>query len=308
MRARSGLLVIACIAMVMLCGTPPARASQASGPTPTPETIAAASSLHWWEILGLVGSGGVIGTGVIELLKWLLTARTERVKERRTARELVAKHLEPILRSAEELVSRINALARSDFAEFEPARRAAADLPQSVETTSLHYHVAHFWAQLEFLAQRSVSVNLAEDPDGDKLIGFIRCLDAPGVQLIDRHLRRCLVELVTRTTNSIASCIPLSEFTASLREATPVREWFECLSPPDTARGRHAWRQRVLVYGLVVLALMRELDPHHRVTRPHRVHYNKMSSQTISLVRSLVFRRHLSFVSNPGAYIPDAPT
>ena len=256
--------------------------------------------VDWIKFLAALGVGTVLGGLATEGFKALLA----RTASRREVARVVSVHVAPILRSCEELVSKINLLAKTDFAVFKPRDDEYEEsLHDSVDRLSLFYCLGHFWAQLEILRRESAFARLAENARGYRLVKFIHFLESKGVKLLDRHLQRCLAEQMLReTSDGRLDCRSLVDFVAEMRESGPIARWFDALAPPATGRqDRRRWRDRIQTYGIVLIALAEQLDPKHSLTRPHNVHLNKLKrSSRHFLARAMPL--NLEFVKNDERY------
>ena len=256
--------------------------------------------VDWIPLLTALGIGTMLGGVAVEGFKALLA----RAASQREVSRLVSVHVAPILRSCEELVSRINLLAKTDFAVFKPHDEGYEEsLHDSVDRLSLYYCLGNFWAQLEILRRESTFARLSENARGYKLVRFINFLESKGVKLLDRDLQRCLAEqMLGATSDGRLHCRSLVDFVAGMRDSGPIARWFDALAPPANGRrDRRRWRDRIQTYGIVLIALAEQLDPKHSLTRPHNVHWNKLKmSSRHFLARAMPIK--LEFVKSHERY------
>jgi hypothetical protein len=262
-----------------------------------------------FETLSLVGLGGFLGSIVgslcIELVRHLLANRREAAIGRRNAKQIVRSHVDPILKSSEELVSRLNLEIVQDFTalKWPPKSDGEFGACSAIDDYSFVYCLIEFWARLEQLRLDSMYVDLADDEVGAKLLGFVKALESREIRLVDRHVQRYFADFVMRRTDDDhLRIISISEFIASVQSVDQAISVLQAITPPDDRRANKKWRQRVIQYGVVVHMLMRELDPHQSATRPHSVHINKMTLKTRRSIKYRVIGRYLPDLRDPISY------
>jgi len=96
----------------------------------------------------------------------------------------------------------------------------------------------------------------------------------------------------------------LYEFTSRYKSDEPFRTWFLPLAQllESTMRDRKS-RQRVMKYGVVLLALINTLDPKHVLSSRRDPWPNKLSNAARKQLTYGTFREHLPFVENPSEYV-----
>jgi hypothetical protein len=244
------------------------------------------------ELITAAITGG-LGAKLLDLLhdEW-----KRRAGERRSAGKVVDQYLDPILKSADELVGKVRSLALEDF---RPLRRSVTSGDQ-IELIGTVYLFADFWSRLQILRAQGEFVVLGASANGRKLQSFIRALESRRIRLVGRTIQRAIGESLVRKDDRSRS-ISLAEFlelaqTATLKQLlVPLQELLS--NPHHTAN-----RQRVLAYGAVVHALIDHLDPRHRVTRLRTGWGNKLTKRTRSELFFRVFREYLPFVHSPERY------
>ena len=246
------------------------------------------------EILGLLGIGGLITTVVSGWLKHWLSSRQESARSRRSARSVVDSHLDPILKSAEEVVAKVNALAVQDFKPlFDPQPPELRY--EEFDHLSFYYTLIHFWARLEILRLEATFTNLADDKKrGAKLISCLRAIESRRIRLLSREEQRVLAEmLIIEHGESGYRSLTIVEFLKARKSDSFLRQWTALLAPPENTSERSRWRQHVLHYGVVVHAMLRQLDPENKITRPHRLHVNKMTEATRESIRYRLIKNYM---------------
>ena len=270
---------------------------QAQQPSAVQQT---ATGPNAWQILGVLGLGGIC----TELLRVVIAFFKSRSDLQRTASKIVDARLDAILKSAEELVSRINSLANTDFVEIRsPLVPETAKADEVVDPLSYYYLLLHFWASLELLRRETVSIDLSKDPRGERILAFARALESKAVRIVHRHQQRALAEIVMADGKTGGpSIVHFGEFIRRWKVDVPSRELLQLLMPPSTNSSWRRWRQSVLMYGVVMIAFINELDPGKHATRPHKVHLNKLTLKTKRSLRYAVFQRTLTFVREAKNY------
>lgn len=252
--------------------------------------------INWNQIfLGALGGGLTV--------KFLEIAYQEvrsRLTRRGGARKLVDDHLDPILKSADEIVGKIRSLAEEDFASL---RR----IDVHIDSTPTHkplvllYLFANFWARVELLKRDAIAANLQEHPKGKLLKQFLDCMESRRVRLVDRATQRAVGETLLDTSSAPIRMILFVEFADRIPEQR-TWQWHRALYA-ILARSGHLYdRQRVLQYGAVLHALIDTLDPKHHVTRERPGWPNKLTKRTARALRYRVFGRYLRFVRNQAKY------
>jgi len=75
----------------------------------------------WLELVTAAFSGGI----VVKLLDYAYAEYLRRSETSATAKEVVNRHLDPILKAADELVGKLRSLAEEDFKEFRTHKTTA---------------------------------------------------------------------------------------------------------------------------------------------------------------------------------------
>ncbi len=78
--------------------------------------------------------------------------------------------------------------------------------------------------------------------------------------------------------------------------------WLEPVEAVVLGTEHTANRQRILVYGAIVHAMLDTLDPRHTVSGKRPGWGHKLSKRSRRELEHLVFRRYLSFVEQPQVY------
>ena len=224
------------------------------------------------ELLAAAATGGA-GAKVLD---WIYEEYKRRSGAARSAREIVERDLDPLLKAADELVGKIRSLAVQDFQGY---RRPSEAAELGVEFAATLFLFAQFWARLEILARESVSVVLSSVKSGEQLQEFVRTLETRRVRLITRARQRGIgAALVAEGERH--QVISLYEFYERYQQDDMLGRWIEPLKRILSEARHTSNRQRVLAYGAVVHALIDTLDPEHKVTRLRPGWGNKLTRRS----------------------------
>lgn len=209
----------------------------------------------------------------------------------RTAKEVVDRHLDPLLKSAAELVGKLRSLAESDFKPIHNIDPAARPLTSS-EFSSLLFLFAQFWARIEIFRHDGMSVATSKDKRGKRLNSFLDCLESRRVRLVDRITQRAIGEAMTDSCNSTIGFI---KFVEMFEREEHASRWLGPVVAVLSRTQHTAQRQRILQYGAVVHAMIDSLDPKHQVTRERPSYPNKLTRRSWRALRYRVFGLYLPF-------------
>lgn len=246
--------------------------------------------------LGELLTAAVSGGFGAKVLDWLHDEWKRRAGESRSAQQVVERHLDPILKAGDELVGKIRSLAVTDFAAFRTHEPNDAD----IEFLGAMYLFAQLWAWLQILRRESIYVVLSSVKEGQRLQEFMNALEATRVRLVSRAVQRGIGEALIETGPK-AGVLSLYEFVD--RQTDPrLHRW---LDPVEEILGKPQHtsnRQRLLVYGAIVHAMLDTLDPSHKVTQNRPGWGNKLSKRSRRELESRVFPVYLKCVAQPHAY------
>jgi hypothetical protein len=256
-------------------------------------------NMSWFELLTAAFSGGV----VVKVLDYLYEEYRRRSEAKKSAKDLINRHIDPILKSADELVGKMRSLAQSDFSEL-----TTASVPKESEFDSwipylnTIYLFAQFWSRIQILRSESIFVNLSIDEKGKRLLAFFRALESTRTRLVKRAWQRSMGEALIESTNNGLQTITYIEFVDRFLSDNNVQRWFMPLVSIFLKVNHTRERQRLLTYGIVVHALIDTLDSTHEVTRKRPSWPNKLTTKNKRSLKSRVFRIYLPFVTSPERY------
>jgi hypothetical protein len=243
--------------------------------------------------------GGGLALKIFEVVYEQLRAYRTR---KRQAREVVEKHLDPVVKAADELVGKVRALAVRDFTEF-GEHAAEGRFIENRSSSGLMYLLAAFWCRLELLRAESVYVELVRDKRGKTLRSFINCLESQKIRLVDRVTQRAVGELMIERREERTSVMPYVQVAQLHETDARFREWLNIpMKLLVAARRDRELRQRLLVYGTVVQAMVDTLDSKHVATKPRPAFANKLSMKSRRALKVRVFDVYLPDVGKPETY------
>ena len=272
--------------------------------------LTAAASLHAAEaaaptVADQVGLLRMVGAGFLgALLVKMLDIGYQEVRRgserRRTARQFVDEHLDPVLKAADELVGKLRSLAVADFKTLR-ARQGSQE--RNHDVVDVLYLVARLWASLELFRGGGQTVSVVRDKRGKRLAAFADCLESRRVRIVRRSSQRAVAELALVPGDEGEGVIRFVDFVRRFEEEAEAQTW---LAPLERVLGRMehtADRQRLLRYGIVVHAMIDTLDPEHEVSKNRRSYAHKLSYKSWNELERRVFRVYLKFVKGTQKYL-----
>lgn len=252
----------------------------------------------WIDLATAAFSGGI----VVKALDVGYQEFKRRTEAGRSAKQFVDEHLDPLLKASDELVGKINVLARRDFkrvGSLDP------EVPDEIgkELASALYLFSKLWCRVEILRRQSLYVRLARDKRGKELLQLLDCLESPRIRLVDRTEQQAIGEAMVEREQGKMDCIAFVRFVERWKKEAEFRAW---LSPASKVLSRTAHteeRQRILQYGVVVQLLVDTLDPKHEVTRDRPSYPNKLTRKTRRSIQHRVIACYASGVANRAKYV-----
>jgi hypothetical protein len=255
-------------------------------------------NLGWWDILAAGFSGGI----GVKLLDYVYTEYKRRSEASKSAKELVNRHIDPILKAADEIVGKIRSLAQSDFGEVLRSTGKKESLDSLMPYLEVLFLFAQFWSRIQILRMESIYLNLGSDKTGKRLLMFIRALEATRTRLIDRGWQRGIGEALIEHTGNGFCAISYYEFTKKYLSSEEFRTWIKPLMSILNRINHTKERQRFLVYGVILHALINTLDEKHLLSRDRPGWANKLNVKSQKELRFRIFRIYLPFVKSPERY------
>ena len=255
--------------------------------------------MTWPALLLALLSGGFMAKLVEYVIMWAKASRGEK----KSAKALVDAHLDPLLKAADAIVGKTTSLAERDFLLLTSPRGATSADALNSDLIGLAYLYARFWGRIEILAEESLGMSLTSDKRGAKLQQFIACLGSQRVRLVNRTHQNAIGEITTEPSPAGGRrTIGVVEFGRKISEDASASAWCDPLFQLLVNAHVKAVRQRLLVYGVVMHALVDTLDPHHQSTHPRSSYPNKLSKDSKREIEHLAFGEYLSKVGAVNQY------
>ncbi|QTR48951.1 hypothetical protein [Candidatus Thiothrix anitrata] len=259
-------------------------------------------NIDWINIATLLLSGGVL----VKLMELVYQALKTRFDSKETAKKIIDLHLDPLMKSADEIVGKTCSLARRDFKELIPPKNTdinSNELP-SIEILGILYLYARFWGRIEILHQESLGISISTDKRGELLREFFASLESQKIRLVDRTHQKAIGELATHLDrNGKLRSIGVVEFVSKFKKHQEMQNWLIPLLKILQNTKDKKIRQKVLVYGVVMHALVDTLDPKHHSSHWRPAYPNKLTKQSRQNIRYQVFNRYLKMVKNIDKYL-----
>lgn len=254
----------------------------------------------WPKILAAAISGGAI----LKIAEYLIELGKYHRKTKKAAKEVVDSHLDPLLKSADEIHGKTCSLADRDFEAFKAEIENGVEAPRNTESIGLLYLYAKLWGRIEILRNDSLGVQLSADKRGDLLKKLLACLESKQIRLVDRLHQKAIGEIATKATSDgkLAS-LGLVEFTEKLKSSPSYAEWTKPLT--DLLANAHdkKQRQKLLTYGVVLHVFIDQLDPKHNSSHPRPPYPNKLTESSKKTIKYTVFDRYLKDSTRTLKYI-----
>lgn len=246
--------------------------------------------ITWWSLVTAAFSGGL----ALKILEYSISWIKYHFKERKDAKSLVDKHLDPLLKTADAICGKTISLAQRDFSS--PSGTIKGEL------IGLTYLYAAFWSRLVILDRESLGVSLNEDKRGKKLVAFRSCLESQRIRLVDKTHQIAIGEIATEIGATPLRTCTIVDFTQKIEEYPHFSAWLAPLKSELKNIHIKKTRQRILIYGVVLHAMIDTLDDKHASTHLRRPHPNKLSLASKRTIKHLVFARYLKGVGAVNRY------
>jgi hypothetical protein len=239
-----------------------------------------------------------LGSGLtVKVLDILYQEWRHRSAKKQSASDFVEQHLDPLLKSADELVGKLRALAETNFQTLYDVKLDPPRI-QNHDFGSLLFLMAQFWAQIETIRHEGMSVAMAKDDRGARVQKFFDCLESRRVRVLERILQRAVGEVSLRSEMRT-----YSGFIAGFENDAEIRKWLMPLASFLSKLRNTSQRQCLLQYGAVVHAFIDTLDPQHLVTRERPSWPHKLSKMSKADLWYRVFGVYLRFVEHKQKYL-----
>jgi hypothetical protein len=244
-----------------------------------------------------------VGASALKGFQYLYGEWRHSRQMRESARQIIDQHLDPILKAADDLVGKLQSVAAHDFQEFRRMPNPADGIAANIELTNILYLFGQFWSRIQILRQEALYVNLSADPRGERLRSFLEMLERRGIGIVDRPYQRAMGEALIRSRARALHCISYYSFAQIyLSNQSAVQDWFHPLRDSFSRVDDRSIRQRILLYGSVLHAMIDTLDAAHRVTSERPGWANKLTKKSRAELRFRVFANYLPFVADVAKY------
>ena len=255
------------------------------------------AEISWLQLAGF----GLGSAFTVKLLDIVYQEARRFLEKSQTAKRFVDQHLDPILKSSDELVGKLSSLGREDFRSFRGVDVSASPSDNN-DLGGLIFLFGRFWAEIEIIKREGLSVAISQDERGRQLEAFFDCLESTRVRLIDRTEQRAIGETILDLQGYKLRTVTYIEFIRRA-EATETARWLEPLRIILVRAWHTANRQKLLQYLTVLHALIDTLDEKHLVTRDRPTIANKLTRQSWRDLNYRVFGIYLKFVGDRQKYL-----
>jgi hypothetical protein len=255
----------------------------------------------WFKLLTAALGGGF----VVKLLDIMYQEVRRRSDRAQSGKRFVDEHLDPLLKTADEMVGKLRSLADEDFKSIHDVNPANPHVEgiANLDFGSLLFLLVRLWANIEIIRQEGLAVSIVKDVRGQRLQSFMDCIESRRVRIVDRISQRATAELMLTRRDRKLETIGFIEFIKLIETDTEAQRWIAPVIH-SLSRTRHtAERQRILQYGAVIHAMIDTLDPDHHASRNRPSYPNKLSKKSRRDLKYRVFGQYLKFVPNTQKYL-----
>jgi hypothetical protein len=257
-------------------------------------------SLGWFELASAAFTGGI----VVKLLDIVYSEYIRSSSRSGAAKDLLEKHLDPILKSADELLGKLVSLAKEDFKPlYENDGPEVKIRSQQVKIGYALYLFTHFWSRLAILRKESINADLVSLKKGETLLKFIATLEAKKNGIVDRALQQGIGDSIVENQEGVLQSKTFYRFFEEYsKEGSSIREWTEPLREILINTSQKTVRQRVLFYGIILHALVDTFDSEHKYLKDRPTYPNKLTESRRRDLKYRIFRKYLPMVENSQKY------
>jgi len=241
------------------------------------------------------------GGAVWELLKLIYPDLKKYFSDRLAAKEILNKYLDPLLKTSDELFGKLSSLANEDFLSVNQEKGTDEEI--IINKIYLFYLFSCFWARLSIIKNESNYISLARTKKGRHLIQFMNSFEARRNRILDRSLQRIIGDALVRNEGQEQKIMSLSDFADQyLEEKSNLKKWIGSLDLSLKNTINKEFRQRFLIFGILLQSFIDYFDKHHSVVRDREVYLNKMSRRTKFNLKYGLFDIYLPFIEKPEKY------
>lgn len=239
---------------------------------------------------------GCAGAVFVKLLD-IVYLEYKRNKEKFScSKELLDKHVDPILKSADELLGELIALTKEDF---ESMYKNEDDL----QIAYVIYLFANFWSRLAILRRESMNEHLSIQRKGQDFLQFIATFEAKRNRIVNRALQRGIGESILEdqggTLQPKTFCNFFEEY---VKPESSIRRWVQPIRDILIGTSRKSVRHKIIFYAVILHAFVDTCDSEHKYIRDRHSYPNKLTPAMRRDLRYRVFGKYLPMVKNNKKY------
>lgn len=243
-------------------------------------------------------SGGILWQGI----KFFYPDIKQKFNSYAQAKKSFYESIDPILKSADELYGKIYSLSKEDFATFINQTHSYSEDVEHNKKYIL-YLFAQFWAQLEFIRLKSQYTSLTQFKKGEELLNFIETIESRAFRILDRSLQRVIGETLIEGASASFKVMSLNQFIRNCEIAdSETHKWAQKLEAKLNECSDKKIRQRILVFGAIILMLIDHFDPSHKIIHPNKIYNNKLNETSKKLIKRNLLQHYLKFIKNKSNY------
>ena len=246
----------------------------------------------------IAGATGAFG---IKILDILYQEMIRKKNNHQSAKQFVDAHLDPFLKSADEVEGKLHSLIKNNFQSINGI--PFKDRNQNNDYISLFYLLAKFWANIEILRVEGLAVAISEDKRGQQLQSFLECLHLKEMRLVDRITQRAVGEILIKEVNGKLGVIPFIEFYELIENKNEIlNKWTEEISIVLHKSSHKHNTQRLILYSIVINAMLQTLDPDNTIVKNRPTHTKRLSDKSNKVLEGKVLMYYLKFIRDTENY------
>lgn len=245
-------------------------------------------------------AGGVISW---ELVKFIFPEIKHYFLSKIKAKDTFYGNIDNLLKSSSQLYGKLLSLAKEDFMTYIDITKSNSEDPINNKVYIL-YLFSNFWAQIEYIRVKNEYYGLSKIKKGKQLLNFIETFESRKYRILDRSWQRIIGEQLIIKNNGDFRFMTLNEFYYAFNDQSSqlyrsVKKLEEKL---DSISNQQEIKQKILIYGIIVVALIYHFDPNHKVIRYRDIFKNKLNRKSKSTVKNNLLKYYLDFVKSKERY------
>ena len=216
--------------------------------------------------------------------------------DKKIAKETFYKNIAPILKVSSELYGKIESLAKEDFSTFVKPQLSNSIDPEH-NKIYIYYLFSQFWAQLEYLRLESQYIDISKINKGLKLLRFIEAIESRKYRILDRSIQRIIGECLISQKDQKFRIMTLNEFMIQFDDTSSnLHKWVIKLRDILELTNNKDKRQKILVFGVIVAALIDYFDPQYKIVRRRNIYVNKLNNKSVTSIKNHLAEHYLPFL------------